>query len=282
LPSLALPPGAHDRWYVRVICMITAFSMAETVDDPKTASTIVIPAGEIDLRVLGEVLRYFHENPIIRPASPEEDVGAYLQVVPLTLSSPEINEIWSTQGGDVAYRPSLLYEIALLPIEPRTRASPSLPVVAGGLHLHMRGTMGPAGQPAPPAVWVSPRLESGDGPDWVPRLAFVAGGVATQSISISSAGDRKVSVWIAGHPAVAVRLLWQTVNRGVWEPVAGVGGSVDTKVPVQPTPPGNGYIDPTVADVAVTVAQGAGRGAGANHPRPRRRPGRRRNGCRPT
>jgi hypothetical protein len=247
--------GAHDRWYVRVLCMITPFSTTETVDDPKTASTIVIPAGEIDLRVLGEVLRYFHENPIIRPASPEEDVGVYLQVVPLTLSSQEINEIWSTQG-DVAYRPSLLYEIALLPIEPRTRASPSLPVVAGGPHLHMRATIGSAGQPAPtpPAVWVSPRLESGDGLDWVPCLAFVAGGVATQSISISSAGDRKVFVWIAGRPAVAVRLVWQTVNRGVWEPVAGAGGSVDTTVPVQPTPPGNGFVDPAVADVALTVA----------------------------
>jgi hypothetical protein len=244
--------GAHDRWFVRVLCLITAFSTTETVDD--TSGTTVIPEGEIDLRVLGEVLRYFNENPIIVPSTPEEDVGAHLQVVHIALSSQEINQIWSTQG-DVAYRPSLLYEIALLPIEPKRRSSPPLPVVAGGLNLQSRANVvdGRRAPPVRPAAWLSPRMEIGEGASWIPALSYVTAGVATQSISIAAAEDLKVPVWIAGRAGATVRLVWQRVSRGVWEPVPGAGGATEVAVPVQPNPPGEGVIDPAGAGTAVVV-----------------------------
>jgi len=244
--------GARDRWYVRVLCLITAFSTTETIDDPDTHSTTVIPQGEVDLMVLGEVLRYFHENPILKPVTPEEDVGAYLQVVLTTLSSQEINQIWSTQG-EVAYRPSLLYEIALLPIEPKKRAAPPLPVVAGGIDLQTHAKMTAARRKPPPPPWISPRLESGEGPDWVPALSFVTGGIATQYMSIAAGANLKVPVWIAGRPGATVHLVWERIDRGVWQPVSEAGGAVDATVPAQPSPPGDGVIEPAAASAALTV-----------------------------
>jgi uncharacterized protein DUF4255 len=248
--------GAHDRWFVRVRCLMTAFGQATT-----DSGSTIIPEGEIDLRVLGEVLRYFNENPIIVPRSAAEDVGANLQVVFSTLTSQEINQIWATQG-DVAYRPSLLYEIALLPIEPKTRAAPSLPVVAGGLNLVSRGNM-QAAQPSPPTpppptkVWIAPHMETGRGPDWVPVISFVTNGKATQRLAIApGTTSANAGVWIAGEVGADVKLVWQHINRGTWEDVAGAGGSADATVPVQPAPLDSRVIDPADAAHAnlVTIA----------------------------
>jgi hypothetical protein len=174
------------------------------------------------------------------------------------LSSLEINQIWSTQG-DVAYRPSLLYEIALLPIEPRTHAAPPLPVVAGGLNLQSRANVvdGRHAPPIFPAAWISPWMEIGAGDNWVPVLSYITAGVATQSIAVAAAPSLTVPVWIAGRPGANVRLVWQHIDRGVWEPVP--GGASDVVVPAQPDPPGDGVINPAAAgtaaklDVAVPV-----------------------------
>jgi hypothetical protein len=244
--------GAHDRWYVRLRCLITAFSTSQPTADDDEAS--MIPEGEIDLRVLGEVLRYFNENPIIIPQAAEQDARAHVQVVLSPLSSEEINQIWSTQG-DVAYRPSLLYEIAVVPIDPRTFAAPPLPVVAGGLRLHSHADMRAARRPppAPPAVWISPFLESGAPPDWVPALSFVVGGVATQSIAIAAGPALTVPLWVAGVAGADVDLIWQRINRGVWETIPGVGTVSGVPVPAQPNPALQGVIDPAAAATAGTV-----------------------------
>jgi hypothetical protein len=240
--------GARDRWYIRVRCLVTAFNHATTED----ANTV--PAGEIDLRVLGEVLRYFNENPIIVPQTAEEDVGAHLQITFSPLSSEEINQIWSTQG-DVPYRPSLLYDISLLPVEPKVHASPPLPVVAGGLHSQVRANIEAARHVAPPApgtIWDSPRLAIGEGPDWTPALSFVAGGHATQSLSLGAIVGLTVPVWVAGRAAAPVHLIWQHIDRGVWVPVE-TGGTVDVVVPSHPNPPGEGVIEPTSAGTAALI-----------------------------
>jgi hypothetical protein len=240
--------GAQDRWYVRASCLITAFSIDDTTSTPN------VSAGEGDLRLLGEVLRYFNENPIIVPKTDEDDIGSRVQAVFTPLSSEEINQIWSTQG-DVPYRPSLRYEFSLLPIEPRERATPPLPVVARGLNLQTRANVADARRAPPvlPAAWISPHMEIGTEDDWVPALSYVSGGVATQSISFAAAPDLKVPVWIAGRPGAAVRLVWQRINRGVWEPVPGAGGAIDAVVPAQPVPPGQGVIDPASAGAAAKV-----------------------------
>jgi hypothetical protein len=101
-------PG--ETWLLRMHCLITAFGAAESP----------VSAGENDLRLLGEVLRVFHERPVL-PAVDIDGHTVRMQVVfePLTLD--RINHLWATQG-DVPYRPSVGYEMSLLPVYPRTPA----------------------------------------------------------------------------------------------------------------------------------------------------------------
>jgi uncharacterized protein DUF4255 len=96
-----------ETWLVRLHCLVTAFGVAEGP----------VASGENDLRLIGGVLRAFHENPIL-PAYDLDGLTVRMQVVfnPLTLD--QINHVWSTQG-DVTYRPSLAYEMALVPVPPK-------------------------------------------------------------------------------------------------------------------------------------------------------------------
>lgn len=240
--------GAQDRWYIRAQCLMTPFSADEAEGG---VNNTIVPQGEIDLRILGEVLRYFHENPIVVPLTQEEEIGANLQIVLNALSSQEINQIWATQG-EVPYRPSLLYEIALLPIEPKVRSAPPLPVTAGGARIGARGRMN-ALPPDKPAVWPSPRLETGHAAGWAPALSFVSGGVATQSMSIVQGTATKLPLWIAGPVGGKVDLVWQQIDSGAWETVPATGIVTNVSVPTQPNPPGNEVIDPDNAGVALLV-----------------------------
>lgn len=246
--------GAGSRWYVRALCIVTAFSTA----DPSAH----ISDGEVDLRILGEVLRYFHEHPVLVMSADHDNIDAQLQIVFCALSSEEINQIWSTQG-DVPYRPSLLYEIALLPIDPRTFTTPPLPVVSGGIHLQTRGNTDEGATPERPVRWLSPHMETGTGPNWSPAISFVVDGEATQSITFAAPADvADVFVWIAGVADAEVTLIWQRVANGAWQPLA--AGTTTTTVPEQPSPPGNGVVDPGHVDsaelrqVAVPVTEPGG------------------------
>jgi hypothetical protein len=248
--------GSHDPWFIRVLCLVTAFSTTETIDDPETHSTTMIPEGGSTFGCSASAA-LFQREPIIVPSAPRR-MSARISRSAHAAIQPGDQPDLSTQG-DVAYRPSLLYEIALLTIEPRTRSSPPLPVVAGGLNLHSRAYVvdGRHAPPSLPAAWISPRMDIGAGDNWVPALSYVTAGVATQSIAVAAAPSLKIPLWIAGRPGATVRLVWQHIDRGVWEPVPG-GGS-DVIVPAQPNPPGNGVIDPAAAgtaaklDVAVPV-----------------------------
>ena len=91
--------GSHElpnqSLWIRVYCIITAFA----VDEDR------ISAGESDLRLIGEVLRLFHETPVLAPI----DVGGEVmqaQVVLQPLGLDQIQQLWQTQS-EVAYRPSL-------------------------------------------------------------------------------------------------------------------------------------------------------------------------------
>jgi uncharacterized protein DUF4255 len=103
--GFGLSPG--ESWLLRVHCLITAFGAAEGS----------VSSGENDLRLLGEVIRVFHEKPILPPLD-LDGLTVRMQAVfePLTLD--QINHLWATQG-DVTYRPSVAYEMSLLPVIPK-------------------------------------------------------------------------------------------------------------------------------------------------------------------
>jgi hypothetical protein len=99
-------------WLVRLHLLITAFA---SEDDPSV--------GHNDLRLLGEVAAILHERPILDVIDVEGE-AVRLDVVPEPLSVESLNQLWSVQG-EVGFRPSLGYEVALVPI-----VSDTDPVVA--------------------------------------------------------------------------------------------------------------------------------------------------------
>jgi hypothetical protein len=207
-------PG--ETWLVRMHCLLTPFCSDQEG----------IAAGENDLRVLGEVLRFFHEQPTFDLA-----VGSdryLIQAIFLTLGLDQLNQLWSTQG-DTIYRPSVLFELSLAPVQPRTPEVPA-PWV-GSVGFGARATMD-ARYEAPdldqlvrfvPTVGVqrpNTRVES-----WAPALCMVADGQCLEaaSFAIGSAALAAFAprAWVAGAVGSRAVLRWETWNAANgWRPEA--------------------------------------------------------------
>lgn len=104
--------------FLRLFALLTPF--------PRIAAQ----AGETypALRILGEAIRFFHEQPVTDVlATPQGANGtAYrLQVIPQAPNMEELNHIWTTQGSELSYQLSAAYEFALLPIDPLVPEAPS-------------------------------------------------------------------------------------------------------------------------------------------------------------
>ncbi len=120
--------GDKDPTFIRANLLLTAFPAGQ--GDPPPDS---------DLRVLGQAVRVLQSFPVIPTTLPgPTPVGApagdfrrtgdtlreyLLQAVMQAPTMEELNHIWTTQGGELAYRLSSAYELALIPIEPLTHAT---------------------------------------------------------------------------------------------------------------------------------------------------------------
>ena len=114
-----LPSGVHaaqtptDLLMLRLFVLFTPFPKAATPDED-------FPA----LRILGEVMRHFHENPVTQIlVGPERADGTAgtdyrLQAIPQAPNMEELNHIWTTQGSELSYQLSAAYEFALMPVDP--------------------------------------------------------------------------------------------------------------------------------------------------------------------
>ena len=224
-----------EAWLVRLHCLITAFGIAENQ----------VSSGENDLRLLGAVLRVFHENPVL-PAYDLDGTGVRAQVVfnPLTLD--QINHIWSTQG-DVAYRPSVAYELALVPIPPSEMRVPGPLVGSIGVDVFKDLKLHPFGGNAVlPKVVV--RTVNTDRPDWTPRLCLVDGEECAESLSFAVGSPELTAftphAWVAGLPGSPVTLRWESWEAGMgW---TALSDHVDTEATSE-------VLDPAAAGSAVTV-----------------------------
>jgi hypothetical protein len=224
-----------ETWLVRLHCLVTAFGIAENQ----------VSSGENDLRLLGAVLRVFHENPVL-PAYDLDGNQVRAQVVfnPLTLD--QINHIWSTQG-DVAYRPSAAYEMALAPIPPsEPRLGGPLVGSIGVEVFHDLGLHPFGGTVLAPVVTV--RTVETARPDWTPRLCLVGGGACAESLSFKVGSPELTAftpqAWIAGLPGSPVTLRWES-----WEADKG-WTSLSDHVDTQAT---SASLDPAAAGSATTV-----------------------------
>jgi hypothetical protein len=235
--TMSLAPD--QPWLVRVHCLITAFAVAEDQTS----------AGENDLRLLGSILRVFHETPILPPVQiGGEAVRPRVVFQPLSLD--ELNHVWSTQG-DVHLRPSACYEMALLPVVPDELGIGGPLVGAVGFEtraVSVARTAGFGGSAAAPPVQRHEVDTTGD--DWRPRICLVVGGLCAESLSFE-VGSAELAgfvpaVWVAGRVGAGnqVTLRWET-----WDATAGwLPHAVET-----PADPSTDSIDPDAAATAVTV-----------------------------
>jgi hypothetical protein len=112
----------NDQLYVKLHCLLTAFAKQENS----------VSAGEMDLRIIGRIIMGLNENPILSlpedATAASQNTIARLQIVPEQISVDEMNKIWSTQS-ETSYRPSVGYELTLIPIPIKERPRPGKGVV---------------------------------------------------------------------------------------------------------------------------------------------------------
>lgn len=109
--------GSDETHFLRINVLLTPFPA-----DIDTA------AEDADLRILGHALRVLQSHPVLPVSGPPLPGTAIteppnrknyrLESVLLAPTMEEINHIWTTQGGELAYRLSAVYEFSLIPIEP--------------------------------------------------------------------------------------------------------------------------------------------------------------------
>jgi hypothetical protein len=219
-----------DPWFMRLHCLVTAF--ATTEDN--------IPSGEIDLRILGDVIRVFHEAPVLGPfdIAGEQTV---LQAVMIPISNEELHNIWSTQG-DVTYRTSVCYEFALSPIVPSQPRRQSVPVEMIDWQTHADLDHRDAPFDAASGVRFLPpvraRTVDTQPADWLPAICFVQSSICVASLAFLATDPAlpgfSARVWVAGDTSADVTLRWERWDTDGWT-------SVTPELVVQPITAG---IDP--------------------------------------
>ena len=210
--------GAGDTQFIRVNALITPFPFeGETTAD------------DADLRILGHVIRVLQSNPVL-PITGDPLPGAALPTPPTpkpyrlqaVMQAPgmeELNYIWSTQGGELAYRLSAAYEFSLIPIEPiepRIIAAPPTTVLldarVGGSGVGFTPISadtrsipltGADGVPPPPAPWVPV------------QMLVVSTGLA--SAGTVPAAETGLDVAVVGPPgeAASVEIEWTLADASV-------------------------------------------------------------------
>lgn len=206
-----ISPG--DTWWMRLHCLITAFGIAEDQ----------VSSGENDLRLVGELMRLFHETPVLN-AIKVDDEEFCLQVVFHPLSADSLNHIWSTQN-EVSYRPSVAYEMALAPVVPMERRTGSPLVGAVGFEVRggMDGRTAPfAGQVL--ALPVSVSMVDTSAEDWAPSICFVYEGKCALSLAFEKDSEAlanfRPKVWVAGEPGATVTMAWEEwTSENGWQQV---------------------------------------------------------------
>lgn len=197
-------PG--ETGWLRSFCLITPFAGEEDA----------VSAGENDLRLVGEIVRIFHEKPVFNLSVDDEDYHIQAMFQPLSLD--QLNQLWSTQG-DAVYRPSVLYEISLAPIVPAVPAVP--PQRVGGIGFEALASLDSA-EPARTgtAPVVSAMTPDTAVEDWAPAIAFVHEGECATSLSFALASPELTAftpkVWLAGKVGDSVSLQWET-----WDAIDG-------------------------------------------------------------
>jgi hypothetical protein len=156
---------ADEPFFIRINALLTPFLGDEAAQ-----------SSDADLRILGHAIRVLQSRPVIPTvlpgaagAPPDFRTGPHLdyrlQAVLQAPTMEELNHIWTTQGGELAYRLSAAYEFALIPIEPLDHATPAGPVTTGMIEVRPGMTdRDTPGAPIPPSPLASVITVTSGGP----------------------------------------------------------------------------------------------------------------------
>jgi len=203
--------AAEDPFYVRAYCLLTAFCLNDTENNG-------FSAGEKDLRLIGGAMHWLHAQPFVHVRGADDTEVAVLQVVMSPLSVDDINHIWATQG-ELPYRLSVCYELALMPVPIAKPTARQPRVGALGLQVGPATALDPGmklGFRVPPV-----RVATAD-PGWVPAIRFVdADSIPCYTLAFPTAlAPTEVEVVGAGVPGASVDLVWeQWSSASGWQPL---------------------------------------------------------------
>ena len=204
------PSGVHpgqtagQPLFVRASALLSVFS---SNSDPDVKDS--------ELRVLGHAMSVLGSHPVLPDALPPGDTLSEaatryrLEAVLQAPSMEELNHIWTTQGGELAYRLSAAYELALIPLEPLAYDPPPGRVAAAVLDIDAAAVGGPF---APEPIGVPP---VGAAPDWLPVIMFRRDGALLSRVEIPP-GAGSVDVALIGPPGrqAALSVDWTRAGAG--------------------------------------------------------------------
>ncbi len=217
MPSEFHAAAAPDEpCFIRINALLTPFLTDQGVS--------VLDA---DLRILGHAIRVLHSRPIVPGVLPGNSVDPddfrskqhldyRLQAVLQAPSMEELNHIWTTQGGDLAYRLSASYEFALIPIEPLEHGVEAGPVTTSILdvqpNVDARDASGfiEYGDEAN-AIPIGGRASNNPPPatNWLPVVLFSEADVLSSSATVAD-GMASIKLALAGPPGerIALEVSW--------------------------------------------------------------------------
>ena len=188
--------------YIRLHCLITAFGNNESDNE----SSSVVSAGENDLRLIGGVLAALHQQPVLDITDQSGTANATLQIVPTSFTSESINNLWTAQQ-EVSYRPSVAYELALVPVPFTSRTERSRRVIYADVDVETFAE------------------HQGLETDWVPEIHFRdSDGTLRNALEFTPINPPdQVEVVVNGVADASVTLSWE-----IWDPEHGWLADVDS------------------------------------------------------
>jgi hypothetical protein len=209
--------GPDEPFFIRLNALLTPF-----LTDQDNGAL------DADLRILGHAVRVLASRPIVPGLLPGVGAGPEdfrtgphldyrLQAVLQAPTMEELNHIWTTQGGELAYRLSAAYEFALIPIEPLDHRTAAGPVRSSILDVRPSVPANPTGfvsfgaearafplaattpDQQPPADFLPVVLFSQSGA--LSNAAIVAPAAVSIDLAISGLPGRRVSVSVAWRRA---------------------------------------------------------------------------------
>jgi hypothetical protein len=212
---------SENPFYVRLRCLVTAVGHKSMEPEaPGSSKNRDVSKGENELRLIGEVMRVLHQQPVLSVADADENEIAELQVVPYTMNLDNLNHIWSTQS-DISYRLSVAYEMALAPVPHRLPVA-SAPLVGDPEIVSWGARTREPGNEKVGLISLQPQVEyleiDTEGDDWMPHICFVENvDPSTQKLHyvfhVTGTLDDALDILIAGKNMGKVKLVWNLWRR---------------------------------------------------------------------